>query len=177
MIDWCLEISYITLMSNTLLFLWDLFPYQIQVGISLLSVGYCVGGGGGMAKESIYCSMIQTIFFLEWLGRFCVTCWCCGRNWIGRTGARHGAPRKRSGRDGISCRRRTGRSPLGIFSSYCWYLEMVISFKWLGVCDLGGRRRLASRDENLVSGKEVLEYDIAHPQQGGSGAAGVQNIF
>ena len=43
--------------------------------------------------------------------------------------------------------------------------------------DLGSRQRLARGGDDLVPVKECLEQDITHPQQGGSGAAGVRLIF
>ena len=43
--------------------------------------------------------------------------------------------------------------------------------------DLGGGQKLAGGGEERVPGKEVLEKDVAHPQQGGIGAAGVRILF
>ena len=43
-----------------------------------------------------------------------------------------------------------------------------------GTDDLGSGQRLASSGEELVSGKDGLEEDVAHPQQGGGGATGVR---
>ena len=58
-------------MSKIILFYETLFPYQIQVGMPALSVGGCVGGGGGMAEEISHCSIIKTI--LQYFGwKHCV---------------------------------------------------------------------------------------------------------
>ena len=46
-----------------------------------------------------------------------------------------------------------------------------------GTGDLGGRRRMDGGGKELVPGKGVMEEDDANPQQGGSGATGVRNIF
>ena len=61
LIDFCLELFYIKLMPKTVLFYDTLFPYQIQMGMTELSVGGSVGGGGSMTKESIHFSIIQSI--------------------------------------------------------------------------------------------------------------------
>ena len=46
-----------------------------------------------------------------------------------------------------------------------------------GTDDFGSGQQLAGGGEELVSGKDGLEVDVAHPQQGGGGATGVQILF
>ena len=46
-----------------------------------------------------------------------------------------------------------------------------------GTDDIGSRQQLAVGGEELVLGKDGLEEDVAHPQQGGGGTAGVPLIF
>ena len=43
--------------------------------------------------------------------------------------------------------------------------------------DLGSGKRLTSSGEELVLGKDSLEEDVAHPQQGRGGATGVRILF
>ena len=43
--------------------------------------------------------------------------------------------------------------------------------------NIGGGRRLAGSFVELVQGKEGLEKNILHPQQGGSGTAGAHVVF
>ena len=43
--------------------------------------------------------------------------------------------------------------------------------------NIGGGRPLAGSIVELVQGKEGLEQNILHPQQGGSGTAGAQGVF
>ena len=67
LIDLCIEFFILHLYKTLYYFYETLFPYQMQVGTPASSTGGCMGGGCGMAKESIHCSMIQTILpFSSW---------------------------------------------------------------------------------------------------------------